>query len=591
MASLHDAQVNLTTCSICFETFKKPKHLPCLHTFCEECISNYISSVFIKEGKNSFTEISCPLCRLKVVKPEHINAEDWGKNLPSNHLIINVMDCERLNKEKLCNPCERENESESATRWCVECRDMLCEKCAKTHAKLRVTMSHKVVSLSELSENSPITNSSCVASYCEKHQQKILEAYCSDHGVACCISCVTIEHRKCDNVGTIESVAKEVRESKKLVDLEKFFLKSNEKMEKMIDATKQNLEEVSLQYEDHEQEIEKTYIRLQKLLENGKEKSLKELTAVRKEVEPKIESTRDEYICQKSVINNCLNVVQHGLQFASDAQLLIEVQKLFEQKSNLKDYINNATSHHSSYKIEFQESFEASNVESKLQCLGSTSCLQTHMFFPDVDMLKGTPKLIRSFEVNKTYFFGGIVLEDDTLLISTYTDKKLELFSADGKSLSHLEFDERPFDVAMHENCRNGVVSSWEGRCITLFEMADEKLLKKNAKQFNSCCGSVRYKNDQVFVACQSVIMIVNGYTGDSVRTLSLVFGSAQFLELDLINSLVYYSSYGKVNYASFDGSKKGILFNNGLDVSQAASIVLDFEQNIYIMDFGTKKL
>ena len=47
------------TCSVCLETFKDPKVLPCLHSYCHECIVN------LAKNANSNT-IDCPECRLTV---------------------------------------------------------------------------------------------------------------------------------------------------------------------------------------------------------------------------------------------------------------------------------------------------------------------------------------------------------------------------------------------------------------------------------------------------------------------------------------------------------------------------------------------
>ena len=47
------------TCSVCLESFKDPKVLPCLHTFCLGCIVN------LAENAESDT-INCPECRLAV---------------------------------------------------------------------------------------------------------------------------------------------------------------------------------------------------------------------------------------------------------------------------------------------------------------------------------------------------------------------------------------------------------------------------------------------------------------------------------------------------------------------------------------------
>ncbi|XP_019629807.1 PREDICTED: tripartite motif-containing protein 2-like [Branchiostoma belcheri] len=56
-------------CGICQETFRKPKALPCLHTFCQECLT---------ETAN-LGELCCPLCRREVPL-----ASDGVAGLPDN---------------------------------------------------------------------------------------------------------------------------------------------------------------------------------------------------------------------------------------------------------------------------------------------------------------------------------------------------------------------------------------------------------------------------------------------------------------------------------------------------------------------------
>jgi hypothetical protein len=51
---------DLLTCTICLETLKVPKYLPCLHTFCETCIHTYITS---SEKGDKSTGFKCPICR------------------------------------------------------------------------------------------------------------------------------------------------------------------------------------------------------------------------------------------------------------------------------------------------------------------------------------------------------------------------------------------------------------------------------------------------------------------------------------------------------------------------------------------------
>lgn len=40
----HPLKETVHVCPICFESYKTPRFLPCLHTFCHACLSSYIMS-------------------------------------------------------------------------------------------------------------------------------------------------------------------------------------------------------------------------------------------------------------------------------------------------------------------------------------------------------------------------------------------------------------------------------------------------------------------------------------------------------------------------------------------------------------------
>jgi DNA-directed RNA polymerase subunit RPC12/RpoP len=73
MPSLRQKQdlKRLLECSICLETFDNPRTLPCLHSFCEICLDNFV------KGKHD-DELKCPECRYKFT----LNEE--GKNIVTN---------------------------------------------------------------------------------------------------------------------------------------------------------------------------------------------------------------------------------------------------------------------------------------------------------------------------------------------------------------------------------------------------------------------------------------------------------------------------------------------------------------------------
>ena len=83
-AATTDPQLDLVTCSLCYELFnntdRAPKGLPCMHTFCLQCLDTYIK-------KNKGAKLRCPLCQAEFsVPPEGAHA------VPTNILAKQLMD-------------------------------------------------------------------------------------------------------------------------------------------------------------------------------------------------------------------------------------------------------------------------------------------------------------------------------------------------------------------------------------------------------------------------------------------------------------------------------------------------------------------
>ena len=47
-------------CTVCFEQFKDPKVLPCLHSFCKICLEGLVCR------KGNTWKLNCPSCRIIV---------------------------------------------------------------------------------------------------------------------------------------------------------------------------------------------------------------------------------------------------------------------------------------------------------------------------------------------------------------------------------------------------------------------------------------------------------------------------------------------------------------------------------------------
>ena len=71
------------TCQIGQGPFKRPKALPCLHSFCAYCLDEYLNAKKVSVGGR----FECPVCRKTVELPVN------GMNgFPDNHLIVSLAD-------------------------------------------------------------------------------------------------------------------------------------------------------------------------------------------------------------------------------------------------------------------------------------------------------------------------------------------------------------------------------------------------------------------------------------------------------------------------------------------------------------------
>src|SRR6218665_2301411 len=83
MAEARDRLQKLTECCICFHTFTDPRTLPCIHTFCLECLKQTGEALKMKPEES----MPCPLCRKPFVIPT-----DGMNSLQKNFFMENLLD-------------------------------------------------------------------------------------------------------------------------------------------------------------------------------------------------------------------------------------------------------------------------------------------------------------------------------------------------------------------------------------------------------------------------------------------------------------------------------------------------------------------
>lgn len=90
-----------------------------------------------------------------------------------------------------CSVCRTENKNVEAEKYCVDCPDYYCDKCAKGVHSAPALRKHKIIGKDAADGALP----SFPTSRCEKHGHHIMNMYCKDHDEVGCYTCMIVDHK------------------------------------------------------------------------------------------------------------------------------------------------------------------------------------------------------------------------------------------------------------------------------------------------------------------------------------------------------------------------------------------------------------
>lgn len=192
---------DFSICSLCRQTFRKPKVLSCLHTFCYECLNEHISKDLESLKHNQF---SCPSCDTTMQLPAVVTDGHYADNLKDDQFMATFVELKKAIEEgKSCDICVRQEQTVAAVKWCSDCNDALCQACSQVHLHVKVTSGHMMTSLEEMRKQPlEVIMRKKSKVNCDKHGENIT-LFCVDCKDPLCVQCMAVSHRRCENVITV----------------------------------------------------------------------------------------------------------------------------------------------------------------------------------------------------------------------------------------------------------------------------------------------------------------------------------------------------------------------------------------------------
>ncbi|CAH1268083.1 DTX3L [Branchiostoma lanceolatum] len=295
-------------CTICCYSFKNPKVLPCLHTFCEHCLREWVQ-------KNDGDTFPCPICREQVSLPKH-GVEGLKDNFFLASLVKAVTEDHKVRHGQdglLCTTCE---EGKPATSRCSECAEFLCESCESAHRLQRATKGHTLFTFEELKTGKyDGVFRTRKAPPCSKHSGEILKLYCRTCETPICNECALFEHRDSQHDYTrIEEVATEKRNT--ILHLTPQSQARMQFIQSTEDVQNRLKEQLQIHTEGARQNVHKTVQTLIALVKEEGERLLScidsEETMRKKQIEAEIEGAQISLASAKSTCEFAETLAREG---------------------------------------------------------------------------------------------------------------------------------------------------------------------------------------------------------------------------------------------------------------------------------------
>ncbi|KAK3583180.1 hypothetical protein CHS0354_025699 [Potamilus streckersoni] len=160
-------------CSICMDSFKSPKLIPCHHSFCHKCLEDYVRAN-LRNGR-----FDCPLCRTSVELPK------GGVSGFQSNFYIDTDNDEQFACD-LCGP------KSIACGRCLDCEENLCQSCCHAHEKSKASKHHKISDLGTL--DLEMKGKIRQRIFCDKHSEEEIKLVCQKCNSAICVLCKVLNH-------------------------------------------------------------------------------------------------------------------------------------------------------------------------------------------------------------------------------------------------------------------------------------------------------------------------------------------------------------------------------------------------------------
>ena len=309
------------SCPVCYQLFKKPKYLPCHHSYCEQCL----------EKMQVQSKIICPECRKEAIVPPG-GVKDFDNNFFINRLVDEFILKRKVEGEAevKCDECCGED---PVVAFCPDCTMFLCHVCNECHKRSVKSRDHGIVTLTELRSKKDVAiQPKPKAMMCREHDIELL-FYCETCDQLVCMYCTVKDHIGHNHDTVKNMVGKHRKELKKVTapveEMIRGLSHTHDNIEKMRKKIRQQGGQVNKKIDQHYDGV------IQKLMEQKEQlKQQVHDTVSQKEKAVTTQLEEVEY-AQAEVLS--MKELNDAVERSSDQEVLSVKKQVIDRMQQITD--------------------------------------------------------------------------------------------------------------------------------------------------------------------------------------------------------------------------------------------------------------
>ena len=434
------------SCSVCRNIYADPKQLPCLHSFCLQCLKHW------HETGSGGDSIKCPKCQTLCRVPASGDLKDLPTSFYLNGLIDVLAIKECNNTQVTCGNCDKKS---SDCSYCFQCCVFYCEHCVTAHNIMRTSRRHHVLDVKEF-QDKDYDDVLRRAAVCPRprHEKEELKYFCKNCKMAVCQTCCSLEHAGHVVTHIEDEAERQKTEITNSVETQRLNLQDKKNQVSQLDEDYIKV----IQHGDKMKEDVQSFV--QTMMEVIESKGQSVLTLV----ETQTNKTLESLTTTKTKMENEIELVE---------SMLGEADKLLKRGTNA----------------------EVIQLKNSLETIFDQDVIQSQQTASGPEDL-----LAPLFMGNKTLL--NIVKGEEIGVLETLEYKPVLTF---GKGGSAVGMFQRPWGVAVSDTDEIAVTDCWNHR-VQIFDSSGNYLRsfgRKGSIQGKFTCpyGITFHKNGNIFVA------------------------------------------------------------------------------------------